>query len=242
MYNEFRPNPLLSPYIETYWTLFSFLEHEMEYRVLPDGCVDIIFSLFKPDSPYIVGTMTTFLNIQNVGEVKLVGVRFRPGGITAFTRVSVDNFTDVHTDLFSTESILDKSFYESLPENCSIDNNIVSYMDDYFLHKLSRFYIPDKRIDYAVSLIEKCKGNISIPLIAEKSCLSKRQLERRFLNNIGVSPKAFSRIVKFKSTVQFLKATSSQSLFETAVDCGYYDHAHLAKEFKRLSGYSPSEF
>jgi len=64
----------------------------------------------------------------------------------------------------------------------------------------------DERIDYAVSLIKQGKGNTPIPFIAEQACLSKRQFERRFLAGIGISPKVFSRIVKFGNTRRLLKS------------------------------------
>ena len=90
--------------------------------------------------------------------------------------------------------------------------------------------------------MEQSKGTLPIALLAEKSCLSKRQFERRFINDVGISPKTFSRVIKFSNECCFLNEEPKKSLFETAIDCGYYDHAHLIKEFKSLSGLSPAEF
>lgn len=240
MYIEHLPHPLLSRYIETYWSSTDFAENEVKRRILPDGCVDIIFSFHRQSLPHIVGTMTTFLEIAYLGEVRFIGIRFKPGGITAFTRMPVNEFTDSRVELFSTESVFDKSFGEDIPWERST-TDIISFVDNYLLSRLPKLSPLDERIDYAVSLIKQGKGNISIPIIAEKACLSKRQFERKFLADIGISPKAFSRIFKFRNTRQFLKSGINQSLFNTAVDCGYYDHAHLIKEFKRLSGSLPSE-
>ena len=240
MYIEYQPHPFLSQYIETYWSSIDFAEKEVCRRVLPDGCVDIIFSFHRQSLPYIVGTMTTFLEVEYLGEVRFIGIRFKPGGITAFIRVPVNEFTDSRVELFSTESVFDKSFSEDiLWERSTTD--IISFVDNYLLSRLPKLSLLDERVDYAVSLIKQGKGNIPIPLIAEQACLSKRQFERRFLAGIGISPKAFSRIIKFKNTHHLLKSGANQSLFDLAVDCGYYDHAHLIKEFKRLSGSLPSE-
>lgn len=240
MYIEHLPHPFLSRYIETYWSSIDFAEKEVCRRVLPDGCVDIIFSFHRQSLPHIVGTMTTFLEVEYLGEVRFIGIRFKPGGITAFIRVPVNEFTDSRVELFSTESVFDKSFSEDIPWERSI-TDIISFVDNYLLSRLPKLSLLDERVDYAVSLIKQGKGNIPIPLIAEQACLSKRQFERRFLAGIGISPKAFSRIIKFKNTHHLLKSGANQSLFDLAVDCGYYDHAHLIKEFKRLSGSLPSE-
>ncbi|GAB6119352.1 AraC family transcriptional regulator [Dysgonomonas termitidis] len=240
MYIEYLPHPFLSRYVETYWSSTDFTEKEVRRRVLPDGCADIIFSLHRQPLPHIVGTMTTFLEITYLGEVRFIGIRFKPGGITAFTRVPINEFTDSQVELFSTESVFDKSFGEDIPWERST-TDIVSSVDNYLLSRLPKLYVLDERINYAVSLIKQGKGNTPIPLIAEQACLSKRQFERRFLADIGISPKAFSRIVKFRNTHRLLKSGANRSLFDLAVDCGYYDHAHLIKEFKRLSGSLPSE-
>ncbi|MDR1504298.1 MAG: helix-turn-helix domain-containing protein [Prevotella sp.] len=240
MYIEYQPHPFLSQYIETYWSSTDFAEKEVKRRVLPDGCVDIIFSFHQQSLPHIVGTMTTFLEVEYLGEVRFIGIRFKPGGITAFTRVPVNEFTDSRVELFSTESVFDKSFSEDIAWERST-TDILSFVDNYLLSRIPKLSLLDERVDYAVSLIKQGKGNIPIPLIAEQACLSKRQFERRFLAGIGISPKAFSRIIKFKNTHHLLKSGANQSLFDLAVDCGYYDHAHLIKEFKRLSGSLPSE-
>lgn len=240
---------MLQPYIETYWAFDGYIEGEMKHRVLPDGCVDIILSLHRNEesgtmkafSPYIVGTMTAFSEVIYTNKVKMMGIRFRPAGITAFTRTPINLFTDEHIDLQSGETIFDDCFFESLEEKSEVID-ILSHIDDYLLSKLPYLFLPDKRVLHAISLIKQTSGNIPISLLAEESCLSKRQLERCFMNNTGVSPKTFSRIMKFCNAHRFLQTATKQSLFETAVDCGYYDHAHLIKEFKTLSGLSPSEF
>jgi AraC-like DNA-binding protein len=236
------------PYVETYWSTNGFVEYEKKSRILPDGCVDILFFLYdtkqgglKPCCPHIIGTMTTFSEITYLGVVKVVGIRFRPGGITAFTRVPVNEFTDMRIELNSVESVFDNSFCADISGDMSI-NDLISYVDNYLLERLPRLFVPDERIRYAISLFRHEKGNIPVSVVASKACLSGRQFERRFLSEIGISPKAFNRITKFQSTYNFLKLKPKQSLFETAVDCGYYDHAHLIKEFKRLSGDSPSRF
>ncbi|MDU1890254.1 MAG: DUF6597 domain-containing transcriptional factor [Dysgonomonas sp.] len=242
MYKECKSHPLLTQYIETYWAIEGFVPGGANHRVLPDGCVDIIFSFDVKTGklkPLIVGTMTVFEDVLYSGEFKMIGVRFNPGGITALTRIPVWHFTNSKIDAFSAETIFNNQFYEGLEGKTTED--IFSYIDSFLLGKLSSLIIPDQRIQYAISLIRKHNGNFSIAELAEKSCLSNRQFERRFLSAVGVSAKTFSRIIRFRNTCNFIQTTTQQSLFDTAIDCGYYDHAHLIKDFKSLSGYSPKE-
>lgn len=248
IYREFNPDILLTPYIETYWTACSFKEQEEFHRILPDGCVDIILSLnssahfgLNPFRPNIIGTMTTFCQGSYTSEVKLVGIRFRPVGFTAFCRVPINEFTDKRVDLTLIKSLFDERFYASLPEKTTTVE-VIRYIDSYFIGKLKKIFSPETRIVYAIDLIRQSKGLLSLNEVASKSCFSLRHFERKFKMAVGISPKMFSKIVKFQHTCAYLKANSNISLFSTAIDCGYYDQAHLIKDFKAMSGDSPSCF
>lgn len=248
IYKEFKPTLSLTPYIETYWTAQGFKEQRESRKILPDGCVDIILSLnssahshlvaYKPN---IIGTMTTFHNGSYENEVNLVGIRFRPTGFTAFCTVPINEFTDNQMDLTLVDSLFDEEFYADLPEK-ETTAEVIGHIDSYLIRQLNRIFLPEARIVYATDLIRQSKGTLSLDEVASKSCLSLRHFERKFKASVGVSPKTFSKVVKFQYTCNYLKANSKNSLFATAIDCGYYDQAHLIKDFKTLSGDPPSYF
>lgn len=248
LYREFQPNNLLTPYIEAYWIACGFHEPEEFHRILPDGCVDIILSLnasahfgLNPFCPNIIGTMTTFYNGSYASDVNLVGIRFRPAGFTAFCRVPIYEFTDRRIDLTLVESLFDQHFYANLPEKETTEE-VIQHLDSYFMQKLNKLFIPEKQIVYAIQLIRQSNGLLSLNEIANESCLSLRHFERKFKTVVGISPKAFCKIMKFQYTCNYLKINSDSNLYITAIDCGYYDKAHLIKDFKLLSGTPPSHF
>ncbi len=249
MYNEYQPSALLIPYIEVYWTAEGFAEEEISYKVLPDGCVDIIFSFgdtssksgLEPILPNIIGTMTTYSKGYHSGRVCMLGIRFRPAGFTAFTRIPINEFTDRRVSLTLIESLFDKQFYSALPDKKSTKDRL-KHIDTYFIQKLRQLFSIDRQVVYAIDLIQQTKGLLPLAIVANKSCLSLRHFERRFKHAVGISPKTFSKITKFKHTLSYLEKNKNTSLFAAAIDCGYYDQAHLIKELKALSGSSPSYF
>ena len=247
MYKEFFPHELLSPYIDRYWVTQEFLPEKQKSKIPADGCVDIIFAsgeaakerYMQDHRPYLVGTMNTYSEEAFVNEVFMIGVRFKPCGITAFIRTPVFELTNKSLELSLAESIFDKEFHLSF-QNTEIIQNRLAYIDNYLLNKLSRLYETDKRIIYACDRIKLTGGLISVKEIASGTCLSLRQFERRFKCAVGISPKTFNRIVRVKNTQKYIKNNPNLSLFSIAVDCGYYDHAHLSKEFNILTGKSPT--
>lgn len=101
----------------------------------------------------------------------------------------------------------------------------------------------EKQISYAVSLISRQKGIVSIKELATEACLGLRQFERKFKFYTGYSPKEYSRIVKFWNAIHLLKSnTSFDNFLSVAIQAGYYDTPHLYREVKRLSGNTPNAF
>jgi len=249
MYQEYSPDIRLSHLVECYWTFSGYIEEELTSRILPDGCVDVIVS-FRNDSvqsamrpllPYLVGTTTGYIELSYTKHVDMLGIRFNPAGITAFTRVPIYELTNLNVELSQVESLFDKHFFELLPEKKKTEERI-AYINDYLIDKMCDVFNLDVPIIVAANRIKQANGNISIEELSKQSCLCQRQLERRFKSAIGISPKAFSRIAKFRNAVHLLRTNPKQSLYSTALDCGYYDHAHLIKEFKALSGNTPSVY
>jgi len=154
MYREYAPHPLLAPYIETYWVSEGFYSEYKTERILPDGCVDIIFDLDENAEgeylPEIIGTMTSFSDIGYTGNMRMFGLRFNPAAITSFTRVPIDAITNKSVGI---DSLFDAEFYNCIDPSVTIPA-IISRIEEYLLCKLSCIYPADKRIHFAISLIK----------------------------------------------------------------------------------------
>ena len=81
---------------------------------------------------------------------------------------------------------------------------------------------------------------ISIPSFASDCNLSRRQLERKFKEFSGFSPKDFFRLIRFKNVLKESERRN-KSLAQIAIDSGYYDQSHFTHEFRKYTGYNPEE-
>lgn len=107
-YVEYLPNPILKNYVDCFWSQsFSgnrILKASTIDKILPDGCIDIIFrkSANCSGAPtifsYVVGTMTTAIDVPR-GQNEIVAVRFRPGGAVPFLNLMAHSLTDESAEL-----------------------------------------------------------------------------------------------------------------------------------------------
>jgi AraC-like DNA-binding protein len=129
----------------------------------------------------------------------------------------------------------------------SVTPDLISYKKD-LIHdivekKLKKLFL-EKKFDRTVYLtanfIKQNQGLKSIDDVAYKIGVSRRHLERKFINSVGISPKLYSRIIRFHYANKMLNTINVDSLISIALDSGYYDQAHFCRDYKKFSGTTPS--
>ncbi|MGW4702864.1 helix-turn-helix domain-containing protein [Streptomyces sp. NPDC004285] len=89
-------------------------------------------------------------------------------------------------------------------------------------------------------LLERSAGSLQIREVAAATGTSLRHLERRFREQIGLSPKRLARILRLNRAIRLLSAGGGPA--DMAARCGYYDQAHLGLEFRAMTGLPPGRF
>ncbi|WP_057938613.1 helix-turn-helix domain-containing protein [Algoriphagus resistens] len=243
IYNQISPHSDLADYIDTFWTVEGLGQQLEKQSILPDGCVDLIFNLgedckttngrltMQSGKTYLVGTMTAFQESFLDSTTKLTGVRFKPAAFSSFYKFTpLSEITDKTIEF---DQVLS-------PEIHKVAQHSVSYLNAYFLNGLTN---ARHNLFNVVNDIQTANGQISIDTLAKRNYTTGRQLERSFKKHIGISPKEFANIVRFRVALSKIKHNKQRkSLLDIAFDCGYYDHAHLTNEIKRYTGLAPSRF
>ena len=97
-------------------------------------------------------------------------------------------------------------------------------------------------VNYSVNFISSMQGLAPIKQLEEKTGYSKRYLDLLFKNHLGISPKTYSTIVRFQHFYRiFGGGERSEAGLQSALDM-YYDQAHFIKEFKRYTGFTPTQY
>ncbi len=118
----------------------------------------------------------------------------------------------------------------------------VELISAYVLDLVGRSSIdPDNSIKLAVSTIIDSKGALPIKTLRERLFITERTFERRFANELGVTPKQFARIIQFSFSLNQLKESDYTKLTNIAYDNGFVDQSHFIRTFKKYTGLTPKQ-
>lgn len=245
VYLEHAPAPALRAHVECYWSIASSDAGAGAScnRVLPDGCMDVIFDLSHagggviPWRACVVGTMTRSVVTQADGNTDLFGVRFRPGAAPALLDVPAHELTDRTAPLdpfwSGAPSLLDE-----LASSAALER--VRSADAFLRRRLACARALPPVVSAAAAEIARARGLTSVRGLRELTSLEPRTLERVFRQHVGISPRTAIRVVRFRHAVNAALGRPRVHWARLAADSGYYDQAHLIREFRELAGLTPA--
>ncbi len=251
-YCEIKPQPQLRRFVECFWTLESDANapNASQTPILPDGCVELILNCGAPfqqtgengeriSQPvqFVVGQMTRPVLIRPTGAVELFGIRFHPGGTRPFFKQPLHELTNRIIELGGLDSSLESELREALSSSPALPNRIKAI--ESCLTRRAQAFSGDQRLLQLTTNAVGLSGRITIDRLADSAGISSRQLERRFLVEVGLGPKLFCRILRFQEVFRAV-ADNNAGWAALAVDCGYYDQAHLIRDFQEFAHQTPS--
>lgn len=249
MYLILPPHPSLAPYIDNYWFLNTQrpADDALREQIFVDVRADILFNF---GAAYVResadGTVTTLaasnvdaprdqpVSVVQSGHVRLVGVRFKPGGLAAFVPMPVGHLLNLTAEtgdvLGAVVHELESRLYDA---PTAAAQKIL--LDGFFLSRLS----PPNKYTLAQAVIRRLDAGDTtrIDQLAGEFGYSARTLDRVFTQVVGVPPKVYARIARFQRALALL--TQPIALTEVALAAGYFDQPHLTREFRALAGQTP---
>ena len=253
-YCEIQPQPSLARFIECFWTLESDsnLPATVPETILPDGCVELILNFGAPfrelkedgneeQQPdlFAVGQMTQPMTIAPTGPVQLLGIRFHPGGTAPFFPIPMHQLTNQVVELDAIDSGLAKKLM-AVAGNSALLLQKIAAVEACLAYRASHFG-NDSGLHRVAANAVHVGGRITIDQLAASAGISGRQLERRFRNEVGIAPKLFCRILRFQQVFRAVEKNSA-GWAGVAADCGYYDQAHLIRDFQEFARQTPAVF
>jgi len=258
VYQIFWPDKNLAPFIECYWILRAELQDGMELgeSIFVDGNSDLIFNFGSPYRRVMLGkgnpeklisfsnldaTRLSAVQIVQSGNIHLLGIRFKAGGLAAFQSIPAHDLTDQVFEVTSIFGAAIKDLEGQLFDARHKPHHQVHLLDQFWLKRL--IFQQPLELSYQVTrYIAAYAGQLGIDQLSEQFGYSPRHLGRLYQHYVGVPLKFQTRIARFRQALEMLLKDTTTNLSQIASTCGYYDQAHLNKEFIRFAGQSPNHY
>jgi len=252
------PHPFLAPHVEKMWLFESDAG-------IPAGDIRTIIpnGLFKMIIPYrgslisarrgslmrvcpegsisLVGLMEQPVTIDSAGPSGAIGIEFKPSSAYRFFPFSLK---EVRNSVALSDEMLGRHAAEMqrrLLDMPTVEGKLAS-IQGYLLSMLHDSERSDPLVEWAVGEIRKSQGMVSIIDLCRRSGYSKRYLEVRFADHVGLNPKLLAGIMRFQPVFRSYSQRGVVSGFPRGIPASYYDQSHFIREFKRFTGRSPGSY
>jgi AraC-like DNA-binding protein len=188
--------------------------------------------------------------IAHNGSEHVVSLELTPAGARSLLGLPAGELVDKAVDL---EELLGGQAMRELTERLAAAPDwpgCFAILDDVLTRRAAGRERAEDSVSHAWHRIVGTGGTVRIGDLADDVGYSRRQLTKRFTREYGLTPKQAARVVRFERSWQLLRRLERSrrllpeggrpSLAEVAFSCGYYDQAHLAREWNDLAGCPPS--
>lgn len=247
--SQWQP-PHLARFVERFWYSEGRTAASRE-RLLPTGMVELVVCLGAPhrlvEGNGIETLRLSFTGLQTGPVVighpdhhRVLGLRLQPAGGYALLSLPMVEVSGLTVDLRDVLGAAAVELAERCHDAASVER-CFAIAAAWVAERIRRARALDARVAWTVDRIVTSAGRTPIATLREATGLSKTRLAGMFREQIGVVPKVYARIVRYRRALALLER-GAPSLVEIALEAGYYDQSHMNGEFRELGGITPREF
>ncbi len=254
-YQTFKPHKDLESIVKFYWTLeVPFDSKNKKQKILPDGCVEMTFNFGDKIKRYtseedfilhpnvmVMGQRTKSYYILPIGDVDTFAICFYPLGFANFIQTPLKDLVDRETPIVQ---LFEKTQAEELEQHMAHAKDTqerINIIETFLLKKLNLKNTINNIVKSTVDTLLTTNGKTPINVILKDNISKRRQIERYFRKQIGISPKQLSKAIRLQATLQLLFNKKSETLTDIAYESEYFDQSHFIKDFKELTGITPKD-
>ena len=253
-YSRIEPIPALKPYVKCFWTLEGNSgAGQTAHRLFADALPNLVFhyqNYFysqpqqiskKLPSITLAGHSTQMQDLYVNGSYGIFGVCVYPWTISRLWGVNARLIRNQEVDLVDAIGSEGRLLGQKILA-CTHNDARLELFQTYLLSKISRLHAHPNRSQEGIKHLVKTAGLMELSKLAYTLNCSLRTLERCFKQDIGLSPKTFSRILRFQHSLKLYEQGAVSNLTQLAYSSGFYDQPHFIKEFRLFSGMQPKHY
>ena len=235
------PAPPLSNFVALFWSFDGDAPPHTRERLLPTATMDLVVRLDGGRAAAgVSGARSAFFEIDATQLTSVVGVHFKPGGGFPFFEPPAGALRDLRVPL----DALWGCFAETLSQRL-----LEAQTPEMRFHILERALLDQSRgrlaghpgVRWAIAQLGAIPCR-SVTDVVEDIGIGAKRFTEIFCDEVGVTPKLYSRIRRFQHALAVVERDSDVDWTDVALACGYFDQAHFNHDFRRFCGISPSTY
>lgn len=243
--------------VESIWIYSGYRPPHFFERVLPSGTVEMIvqlrdepFRCYDPKTfslrqtlrgPLIVGARAELQVIDTKQQLDVMGVHFRPGGIRSLFSMPADELAGLDLPIDSIWRGFGPELHERLSRAVTPEGKMAA-MASILATRMRAENRPHPAVSAALRRIEEDEGSLRMGRLTNELGLSSRRFIEVFSSHVGLSPKSYYRLRRFQKVLRAIHEGKQSNWADIACEGGWYDQAHMIRDFKEFSGLTPSEY
>lgn len=247
-YIEYQACEALRPYIACYWVTgepkITRLRESSEVLVVPDTCMDIIIRINhtrQTITSVLCGIQDApFVSVQNEGEdiVSCFAIRFHFWAAHLFLNLNFKDTSNQSIELGAINREWDMLFEPFL--YLTDQKERIEHVETFLLKKIYHSKVNENLFN-SIEKMLATPGGTTVKDVCAHSCVGQRQMERLFLQYVGLPLKRIVSLVRYQNVWHDLAMSGILDIQDAVYRYGYTDQAHLLKEFKRFHGVTLTE-
>jgi AraC-like DNA-binding protein len=253
-YSVHKPSPPLDAFVSYLWALRDAPRHERE-RIMPSGTIELVINVQEDEfriyrelaagkdchrfrGAIVSGCYGSPFEIDTQEHASVIGVHFRPGGAARLIGLRPGEIADAHVAL---EDVWGRRATELRERLCNEPDQRQRFrvLEQALTARLLRDPHGRPAVGAALSALEE--PGVEVGGVARGLGLSQRRFIEIFTEDVGMTPKRYSRVRRFQRALALATGGRTPQWAELALACGYFDQAHLCREWAELTGVSPGE-
>lgn len=191
---------------------------------------------------FLFGQTLEPVSLDVKGVYRFVVVQLYPFASKYLLGVDPKELNDECFDLLQLTYMNTKKYWTQLKNTTDV-NVQIEIISDLMQELITLNKVPsDDRIQQSIYTILKNRGQITIKRLIEELHVTERTFERKFMSQVGLTPKQFAKIVQFQYSLNKLTRDNFENLTEIGFDSGFSDQSHFIREFKKYTGKTPSNY
>jgi AraC-like DNA-binding protein len=191
---------------------------------------------------WFMGVWTRRFLVEYPARVRLVGVHFKPWGMSPFVDLPATELRDrwVPADAVWHRS-LDR--IRNRAGDAGSATETLRVVEQELRWRLAE--APRRGLDlvqHTGGRLEISQGAVPVGALAEAAGVSGNHLATQFKSHVGVTPKRMARIYRFARLILSVDAVRPVDWSRLAHTTGYFDQAHFSREFKDFTGHTPTQY